>query len=150
MIDKLGLPFPLLADPDRSQAIEPYGLADPNDRRNIARPAVVIVSPDGDEAYRFVARDYADRPLEDLVVEELRKLGLPPTTQEPPELGPADPGPSAIRLDYLVPYYLGAKFAAKAMGERFPAAADEAAAYMAQLDRYVQAAKVAFKAKRQG
>ena len=45
MVEKLSLPFPYLSDPDRSQAIIPYGVADEKDERKIARPSIVLVTP---------------------------------------------------------------------------------------------------------
>ena len=68
MVEKLSLPFPYLSDPDRSQAISPYGVADEKDERKIARPSIVFVTPGQQEAFRFVARDFADGPNEDLVL----------------------------------------------------------------------------------
>lgn len=147
LIQNLMLPFPLLSDPDRTAAVQPFGVADEKDRRDIARPAVVLITPDGEEAFRIVSRDYADRPMEDSVLEAVRALGLPPTTQDLPALGPAEPGPAAFRVNDMVPYFRGARFAAHAMGNRFPEARSDADAYIAQLDRYIDAAKVLFKAK---
>ncbi len=139
MIEKLGLPFPLLSDPDRSAAIQPYGAADERDPREIARPVLVVVAPDGEEAFRIEARDFADRPPEDGVVERVQALGLPPTSQGPPEVGPAEPGPKAMSVKALLPYYRGARFAAVALGRRHPAIADETERYVAQMDRYHEA-----------
>ena len=64
MVEKLSLPFPYLSDPDRTRAITPFGVADPKDERLISRPAVVIVTPAGEEGFRFVSRDFADRMAE--------------------------------------------------------------------------------------
>ena len=61
LVESLRLPFPVLSDPDRSLAVEPFGVADPNDERNIARPAMILVAPGGDEVFRFESRDFADR-----------------------------------------------------------------------------------------
>jgi hypothetical protein len=149
LIQSLSLPFPMLSDPDRTGAIGPYGLADEKDRRNIARPALVVVTPDGEEAFRVVSRDYADRPTEDAVVSGIAALHLPPTSQEPPQLGPAEPGPAAFKFDQMVPYFRGARFAANAMGGRFPEAREEATTYMEQVDRYIEAAKALYKARKQ-
>lgn len=96
MVEKLSLPFPYLSDPDRSQAIIPYGVADEIDERRIARPAIVVVTPAREEAFRFVSRDFADRMPEDEVVAAVHQLNLAPTTQEPPERGPAEPGPRSL------------------------------------------------------
>lgn len=148
-INKLQLPFPLLSDPDRTQAIMPYGVADENDERNIARPAAVIISPEGEEAFRLISRDFADRPIEDELIDALRELELSPTEQATPRLGPAEAGPNAMALVNLLPYYRGAKFAVKVMGSRFSEAQAGAEAYMAQLDRYSEAVKKVYKATRQ-
>lgn len=150
MIDKLQLPFPLLSDPDRTRAIRPYHVADEDDARNIARPAAVIITPGGEEAFRLISRDFADRPVDEEVIIELHRLDLPPTSQNAPELGPTEAGPNAMALEALLPYYRGAKFAAKIMGSRFPQAQAEAEMYMDQLDRYSEAVKEVYKATRQG
>ena len=147
LIQNLMLPFPILSDPDRTHAIAPYGAIDELDRRDIARPAAIVITPEGVEAFRMHSRDYADRPMEDTILEALQMLDLPATSQPPPQLGPAEPGPNAFRFNEMVPYYRGARFAVHAMGNRFPEARAEADAYMAQLDRYIAAAKVLFKAK---
>lgn len=141
MVEKLRLPFPLLSDPDRSGAITPWGLADPNDRRRIALPAVAGVAPDGTEAFRFTSRDFADRPTEDWVVEALGRMNLPPTTQAPPELGPVEPGPNAMPAEFLLPYFRGARFAVVAMSRRHPETATDAETYIAEMDRYMESAK---------
>ena len=143
MVDKLGLPFPLLSDADRTGAVEPLGVADERDPREISRPAMVLVAPDRTEAWRYVSRDFADRLPEDEVVAQARSLGLPPTSQPEPETVDPRPGPKAMPLDGL-PYYLrGARFAALAMGLRHrdkgEEIADDAKAYVAEMDRYIEA-----------
>ena len=150
MIEKLRLPFPLLSDPDRSQAITPWGLADPHDRRDIAIPAVVGVKTDGTEAFRFTSRDFAERPTEDWVIEALRRMGLPPTTQTLPELGPIELGPRATPIDHLFPYFRGARFAVVALSRRYPDIAEDAEAYTAEMDRYMESAKRLHREKQAG
>ncbi len=76
-----------VGDPDRSWIIEPLGLADPNDDRQIARPAMLVIDPDGREVYRYVGRDFADRTTDEEVYSALEGLGLPAI--EPPPGGPA-------------------------------------------------------------
>ena len=142
-IEKLDLPFPMLSDPDRSAIIEPMGVADPNDAREISRPAMVLIEPGGEEAWRYVSRDFADRLPEDDVLEHARSLGLESTSQEPPETVDPEPGPRAMPLDGL-PYYLrGARFAAMAMGLRHRDLGDEikedSKAYVAEMDRMLEA-----------
>lgn len=143
MVEKLTLPFPYLCDPDRSKAIVPYGVADEKDDRHIARPALVVVTRDREEAFRFVSRDFADRLPEDQVVMAVQQLALAPTTQEPPRIGPAEPGPRSLSLHDLRVYFRGARFAALAMGQRHGHHAEtikaDSKAYVAEMDRYTEA-----------
>ena len=143
MIAKLSLPFPYLSDPDRSQAIIPYGVADEKDHRQIARPSIVVVAPGREEAFRFVSRDFADRADEEVVIAALERLNLPPTTQEPPENGADRLGSGSMSPSQLKVYFRGARFAAQAMGLRHAHFAEEikidSKAYVAQMDRFTAA-----------
>jgi hypothetical protein len=141
VVKMLDLPFPLLSDPDRSAAISPHGVADEKDARNISRPAMVVIDPAGDEVFRFVSRDFADRLAEDEVLEEVKRIGFAPITQEAPQVVDPRPGPKAFPLEGLPYYYRGAKFAAQAMGIRHGRFAEEikedSKAYVARMDRYM-------------
>lgn len=143
MVEKLDLPFPLLSDPDRFQAIEPLGISDPEDERGIARPSMILFRPGGDEAWRFTSRDFADRLPEDEALEQARGLGLSPTSQDLPATGEPEPGPRAMSLDVLPTYFRGARFAALAMGLRHGlhdvSIKDDSKAYVAEMDRYSEA-----------
>lgn len=135
----------MLADPDRLTAIEPLGLADPKDPREIALPAMILVDTEGEEAFRFVSRDYADRLPEDEVLAKVRQLGLGPTTQAAPSPGAPQPGERAMPLDGL-PYYLrGARFAVAAFGFRHKdldeALKEDSKAYVEEMDRYLEAVR---------
>jgi len=150
MVAKLELPFPLLSDPDRSKAIDPYGFSDAKDQRNIAIPGTVVIGADGEEKFRTVGRDFADRPMDDDIVAAVQGLGLPATTQELPLVGPGEAGPTAFKIEHMLPYYRGARFAAIAMGRRFPDAKEDAYKYTAQMDVYMEAAKELYKRKQAG
>ena len=150
LVESLRLPFPVLSDPDRSLAVEPFGVADPNDERNIARPAMILVAPGGDEVFRFESRDFADRLAEDAIIAELRNLELSPTTQDLPRRGTPVPGRTAMRFDQLYTYFRGARFAAVAMTRRRPEIEDEADVFVEQMDRYLENVKRLFKDKRSG
>ena len=139
MVDKLRLPFPMLSDPGGERVIKPYDLWNPD--REVAKPAVVIVDPAGEEAHRWVSRDFADRVPEDDLLEQAGSLGLPATEQPAPTPGEPDPGPRAYRIDVLPTYFRGAKFAATAMGMRYPEAKDDADAYVEEMERYTAAIK---------
>lgn len=153
MVEKLDLSFPYLSDPDRSAAIEPWGLADPNDPRELARPAMVLVDTEGEERFRFVSRDFADRLPEDGALAAVQALGVGPVTQAPPEPGAPEPGENAMPLHGL-PYYLrGARFAALAMGLRHghhdESIKEDSKAYVEEMDRYF-AAVVALRRRLKG
>ncbi len=141
----LRIPFPLLSDPDRSLAIEPFGVADPNDPRNLARPAMIVVDRAGNERFRFVSRDYADRLPEADVLDMVHRLGLGPTTQAAPTPGTPEPGKRAMPLDGLPFYLRGARFAVQALGLRHKDLGEEfkedAKAYVAEMDRYLEAVR---------
>ncbi len=139
MLEKLRLPFPILSDPDRSVAIRPYGLADERDPREIAVPTTVVIDAGGNEVWRKKSFDFAERPEEDEVLEVVRGLGLPAASQQISAPVDPEPGPKAMPFGALTAYYRGAKFAAIAMSRRFPEAKDNAKAYAAQMDRYIEA-----------
>jgi hypothetical protein len=141
MIEKLRLPFPMLSDPDRSAAIEPLGVANHSDPRSIAIPAIIVVAPTGEEVIRIESRDFADRIPEDELLERLRALELTPAGQDPPEPGPAEAGPRAMPVSAMEPYWRGARFAVTAMKMRFPETGEDADAYVAMLDRYIEAVR---------
>ncbi len=152
MVEKLELPFPIISDPDRAGIIEPMGVADPKDERNLSRPALILLRPDGSEAWRFVSRDFADRLPEDEVLEAATALGLEPTTQPPPEIGESSPGRFAMTVEALIPYFRGARFAALAMGLRHghidESIKADSKAYVAEMDRYFEAMRALRKRQR--
>jgi hypothetical protein len=143
MIEKLSLPFPYLSDPDRSRAIRPFGVADEKDDRNISRPALIVLNPSGEEVFRYVSRDFADRMPEEEVLAAVRERGFPATSQEPPEVGPAQAGPRTLTVSQTKVYFRGARFAAQAMGLRHAHHSDEikqdSKAYVAEMDRFTRA-----------
>jgi alkyl hydroperoxide reductase subunit AhpC len=141
MVEKLHLPFPLLADPGGGGAIKPYGLWNPEEKGGIAYPAVLIVGPDGEERHRVDSRDFADRPTEDEILEHLAALDLGPVTQEPPAPGDPQPSDRAVKVRALVPYLLGAKSTAKAIGLRVPEAQEQGARHTAMMATWIEAVR---------
>jgi hypothetical protein len=143
VMKKLALPFPLLADPSREQAVTPLGFADEKDPRLISRAGAVVLAPGGGEVWRHTGRDYADRPHADELLDQVAALGLESTKQEPPEIGPAQAGPTAISIEGLPHYLRGAKFASLALRSRHRELGDEfrddAKEYVQRVDRYLEA-----------
>lgn len=143
VMEKLALPFPILSDVDRSGGIIPLGLADEDNPRMIARTGAIIISPDGDEVFRYIGRDYADRPDEDVLLAEIGDLALLPTRQGPPAIGAPEPGESAMPYEGIPYYFRGAKFAVLALRGRYRGVSDElmddTKAYIRMVERYMGA-----------
>lgn len=73
MVDKLLLPFALLSDPE-GRVIKEWGVWTDDDG-GLARPAIFAVRRDGTVAWRYVGRDFADRPTDDELFNSLRGGG---------------------------------------------------------------------------
>lgn len=141
MVEKLALPFPILADPVGDTAAKPYGVWDDGGR--MALPAIVVLGPDGEEAYRYVGVDFMDRPNDDDLLAAVERLDLPaiePATEIVPHLPPR-PGPRAVALRDLAVYLRGVRFAMAAMAERARDRFDrtEAERTVVMADRYLAA-----------
>jgi hypothetical protein len=110
----------MVSDPGGERYLQAIGLFDPDERGGIAKPAMIVIGPDGSEGYRYNGRDFADRTTDDEVMSALRGLGLGPVD---PGLGesavviPEDLGGFFPVANY-VPYFNGNKFAAIAIGGR--------------------------------
>lgn len=143
VVEKLALPFPVLADPDRTEAITPLGFADEDDPRQISRPGTVIIDTNADVVFSVTGRDYADRPDEDTLLEALAGLGLPATTQAPPQLGESRPGERAMAYEGLPHYFRGVKFAVMALRRRHRELGqdfvDDTKSYLQMVERYIEA-----------
>jgi len=68
---KLGLDFPLIADPDRT-LIRGFGVED--QENEIAWPAIYVIGRDGKVAWRWLATSYKERPTADQLLEALAGL----------------------------------------------------------------------------
>jgi peroxiredoxin len=136
MTEKLELPFPLLADPGGDAAIKPLDVWD--EKEAIARTAVVVLSPAGEEVYRRVGIDYADRPDEEDVLGAVRRLGLPPRPAPAGVHPHAEPRPSnrAYPRENLFPYFRGVRSGADALVRRGD---EQAAGVRAVAERFLDA-----------
>ncbi len=70
MVDKLLLPFPLLSDPE-GRVIKAWEVWSDGEG-GIARPAIFAIRRDGSLAWKYVGRDFADRPTDDELFDSLR------------------------------------------------------------------------------
>jgi len=123
MVEKLVLPFPLLADPDAS-VIAAYGVYHETEQR--ARPAAFVIGRDLSIAYRYIGRDFADRPLTNELLDALDAMKdepakkLAPATLPSGPREPTDTGRVPFPLEHLAPYMRGVNFALEAIGGRKP------------------------------
>ncbi|MGI8643077.1 MAG: peroxiredoxin family protein, partial [Thermomicrobiales bacterium] len=118
MVEKLALPFPILSDPDGAAAIKPLDAW--NTDGKMAKPAIIVVTPDGTEAYRYVGVDFADRPGDDEVLAAIQGLDLPPIDVSDGVADHPRPEPSgrAMSLPDLGVYMRGVRFAMMALAGR--------------------------------
>jgi peroxiredoxin len=69
--DKLRIPFPILSDIDH-KVIDAYGLY--NAEGKISKPATFVLDSKGIVRWSFFEEDYKVRPLDDVILEELKKI----------------------------------------------------------------------------
>jgi len=66
---KLGIPFPLLSDPDH-KVIESFGVLD----GNMAKPSTFVLDTAGVIRWSYLGEDRSDRPFNDAIVSSLRDI----------------------------------------------------------------------------
>ena len=73
---KLRFPFPVLSDPDHA-VIDRFGGTEPATAAGIVkgRPATYVLDPRGRIAWSYIGEDFADRPLVDEVIDQVRAAG---------------------------------------------------------------------------
>jgi thioredoxin-dependent peroxiredoxin len=69
--DKLRIPFPILSDVDH-KIIDVYGLYNADGK--ISKPATLVLDSKGIVRWSFFEEDYKVRPLDDVILEELKKI----------------------------------------------------------------------------
>ncbi len=72
MVEKLILPFSLLADVD-GEVIRRYGVWD--EKGQISRPAIFVIDQTGTVRYAYVGEDFADRPGDQPVHDAMSSAG---------------------------------------------------------------------------
>ncbi len=72
LVDRLGLAFPILYDPD-AEVIRRYGVYNLLGDR-LATPAVFIIDKAGRVRWRYVGRGYIDRPPASYIIDQLREI----------------------------------------------------------------------------
>jgi hypothetical protein len=107
-----------VSDPGGETYLQPLDLFNPEERGGIALPGMVIVTPDGEEVYRYQGRDFADRTNDDDIWKTLDELQLP-------AVDPAPWVPTADVPDDLTGYFRPKDFAPTFRGNHFGAKAIE-------------------------
>ena len=145
MVEKLGLPFPLLSDP-RGDLIKSLGLW--NEGEGLSEPAILVLDGSGGVCHLYSGgSDFSDRPTNEDLLEVLDGVG---PGSEPGDggavvrvsAGEAEdetvrPDKPAMTLDALRPYYRGAHFTAVALQKKLDDGAKETvAAYQGLVDEY--------------
>ncbi|MEX2556506.1 MAG: hypothetical protein WEB06_12880 [Actinomycetota bacterium] len=131
MVGRWHLSFPIASDPGGERFLHPLDLWDDRDPRQIGIPAVIVLGPDGEEAWQHRSRDFADRPDDADVMRALESLHLPPLDPPRARWQPdleAEEHPGAFRTDAFGAYHRGVMFAMAAMAGRMVDPADRAEA----------------------
>lgn len=109
--------FTYVSDPGGENYLKPLGVFDPVERDGIAIPSMIVVSPDGEELYRSVAADAADRSEVEGLFEALAEAGFETVDQGPG--GPQAPEPTDLSGFFapsrLNAYFTGGEYACSAI-----------------------------------
>lgn len=73
MAQTTGAKYQILSDVDK-KVITSYGVLNPKEHGGIAHPAVFIVDKAGVIRFQYVGKDAGDRPADELIMEEVKKL----------------------------------------------------------------------------
>ena len=123
-----------VSDPGGETYLQAADLFDPEERGGIALPGMLIISPDGDEIYRYQGRDFADRTNDDDLWDALAGLDLAAVDPDPwsSDVEVPDDLRGFFRPADIGPYFRGNMYAAIAIGGRVE---DDASRAMAREHR---------------
>ena len=112
------LPFRWVSDPGGTSLAQPLGAWNPD--REVFRPLVLAVAPDGREVFRELSRDFTDRPGDEPVLAALESLGLAPVEippWRPPDVVP-QPSEKAFQPASFIPYFRAIRMNTMALAQR--------------------------------
>jgi peroxiredoxin len=69
----IGAKFQILSDSDH-KVIESFGVLNAKEHGGIAHPSTFIIGKDGRILYAYVGKDPGDRPEDDAIINELKKI----------------------------------------------------------------------------
>jgi hypothetical protein len=112
------LPFRWVSDPGGASLARPLDAWNP--QREVFKPLVLAVAPDGRELFRELSRDFTDRPDDEPVLSVLEALALDPVDIPPWRPDDVDPEPSAkaFKPASFIPYFRAIKMNTGALAER--------------------------------
>lgn len=73
MAQTTGAKFQILSDSEKKTIAE-YGIVNPAEHGGIAHPSVFIVDKEGRIRYMYVGKDASDRPPDETIILEVKKL----------------------------------------------------------------------------
>ena len=73
MAQTTGAKFQILSDADK-KTITTYGILNANEHGGIAHPSTFIIDKSGVIRYLHVGKDAQDRPSDDVIVQEVKKV----------------------------------------------------------------------------
>ena len=112
------LPFRWVSDPGGTSWARPLDAWNPD--REVFKPLVLAVAPDGREVFRELSRDFTDRPDDEPILSALESLGLDPVeipTWRPSDVDPR-PSDKAFRPSSFIPYFRAIRMNTMALAER--------------------------------
>ena len=113
------LPFRWVSDPGGDRFAKPLDAWNPD--RQVFKPLVVVVAPDGREVFRELSRDFTDRPDDEPILSAVESLGLPavpePEPWQPPGVEP-EPSARAFKPSSFIPYFRAIRMNTMALAER--------------------------------
>ena len=120
MRGRWGLPFAIHSDPGGKEFLQLLGLWNAEERGGLAIPAVLLISPGGEELFRVTSRDFADRIHDEDALGALEALGWPPLSPDPTPVASAlAPDLKGVFTPTMFnPYFRGNFYAAVALRRR--------------------------------
>ncbi len=121
MADRWHLPFRIVSDAAGERFLKSLDLWNADERGGIAIPALLVISPQGEEVFRVRSRDFADRVNDEDALSTLEKQGYPPLDPPPPAWqSQVEPeiDRRAYKPEFFGPYFRGNRFAAVALSLR--------------------------------
>ena len=76
MSQTTGARYQILSDSDHS-VIASYGVLNPRERGGIAHPSAFLVDKEGVIRYAYVGKNPTDRPPDQILIEEIKKISAP-------------------------------------------------------------------------